>query len=215
MVLQKNDVVEISYEARINDSKGKLFDTSNPELAKKEGLKGEFENLRIILGRGYVIKGLDEAITSRKVGEEFEVTIKPEKGYGEWKKELVKVFPQKELVQNNVKPVPGLIINMGGIMGVIKSVTSGRVRIDFNHPLAGKTLWYKVRIIKKITKKEDVIRTVLNARLKIKKPEIKQKKEEYEIEIEEQLPNHLIQFVEKELEELGIRTKIKNKTKKE
>jgi len=205
-MLQKDDFVQIEYEGRSN---GKLFDTSNAELAKKEGLNGEFTPLELCIGRNYVVKGLDESLIGKKEGDEFEVEISPEKGYGNWESQRVKVFSLKDLIANKINPIPGLYINMGGVIGMVRSVTSGRVRMDFNHPLAGKTLDYKVRITKIINDAKEKINILLNARLRIKNPEITQEGEKYIIAVKEKLPEQLIKAAEKEMADLKINAEFK------
>ena len=64
--------------------------------------------------------------------------------------------------QQNIKPFPGLHVNLDNIYGVIRSVSGGRTIVDFNHPLASKDLVYEVEIKRFINNLEDKIKAVLN-----------------------------------------------------
>jgi len=150
--MQKGDFVRIDYVGKVKDT-NEIFDLTNEEIAKKENvfIKGrKYKPIPIIVGEGFVLKGLDEQIMKMNVGERKTVTINPENGFGERKAELIKVLPMSFFKKQKVTPAPGLVINVSGMRGRIQSVNSGRVRIDFNNPLAGKTLEYDIEIKEKI-----------------------------------------------------------------
>ncbi len=136
--MSKGEFARITYEGKIKES-GEVFDRG--------------ENIPIIIGEGFVIKGLDETLEKMKEGEEKTVEIPPEKAFGERSADLVKLVPLSEFRKNNMNPYPGMVIRADNLYGRVLSVSSGRVRVDFNHPLAGKKLEYKVKI-EKIIKDE-------------------------------------------------------------
>ncbi len=65
-----------------------------------------------------------------------------------------------EFRKHGQKPVPGMIVNADNTRGRVLSVSSGRVKIDFNHPLSGKVLVYELEIKEKIEKTEDKIKAL-------------------------------------------------------
>ncbi len=134
----------IAYEGRIKD--GDVIDVVK-----------EDSPLLVILGVGDLIKGLEEALEGMKEGEEKEIEVPPEKGYGERSKDLVVLIPEKEFRQRGIKPYPGLPIEADGRTGRVISVSSGRVQVDFNHPLAGKTLQYKVKVLKEVKDEREIV----------------------------------------------------------
>lgn len=139
MVVKKGDKVKIEYKGSFDD--GTVFDSS-----EKHGKPLEFE-----AGTGKVIKGFDEAIIGMKAGEEKEVKIKPEDGYGMPNKDLVKDIPRDRLPKDK-EPKPGMMLVMGTpdgqqIPARIVDVTADKIKIDLNHPLAGKTLNFKIKVV--------------------------------------------------------------------
>jgi FKBP-type peptidyl-prolyl cis-trans isomerase 2 len=145
-LMQKGDFIRINYVGKIKES-GEIFD------------KGE--NIPIVVGEGFVIRGLDEEIEKMQVGEKQTVEIPPEKAFGERDAKLVKLIPLSEFKRHNMNPYPGMVINANGIYGKVLSVSSGRVRVDFNHPLAGKILEYEVEIKEKIEKQEEKAKALI------------------------------------------------------
>lgn len=155
------DFIRIEYTGY--DEKGVVFDSTAGEVAKtlhkKEG------PLLLIFGKDRLIPALEEAISKMNVGEEIEVEAPPEKAFGIPKKSLVKVMRPSYFAAQKIKPTAGMAIHLdtdyGRLFGVIKSVSSGRVVVDFNHPLAGKKVRYKIKLNAVITKTEDKIDALL------------------------------------------------------
>ncbi len=106
---------------------------------------------------------IEKKIKDKKEGDVITLTIP--KAYGEKKKELITLIPVKILRKHNIKPIPGLVINIDGMEGVIRTVSGGRVIVDFNHPLAEKDVTFKVKIIKifesEVSFVEELIKNVL------------------------------------------------------
>ncbi len=145
--------VRISYTGRIKD--GRVFDTTSEETAKKEGIyndKGTYHPMSVILGEKQIIQGLDDALKEMRMGEEKTVEIPPEKAYGNRDPNLVKLVPLRIFKEQKINPMPGMPVELDGRIAKIQTVAGGRVRVDFNSDLAGKTLVFNVRI-------EDIAKT--------------------------------------------------------
>ena len=157
--MQKGDLVNIHFVGKVKDT-NEIVDVTKEEIAKEANVwneRAKYGPVPVIVGGNYVIKGLDEALEQMQVGEKKEVEIPPEKGFGERKNELIRPFPYSIFKENNLEPEIGKWVNVSGLRGKIVKVEGGRVLIDFNHPLAGKTLVYEIEIIKKAeTPKEKV-----------------------------------------------------------
>ena len=165
--LKKGSVVEIEYVGRVKET-GKIFDLTSEETAKKEGLytkTGEYGPRRIVVGANYIIPGLDEELEKMKVGEEKEVELSSEKAFGKRDLSLIKVFSERAFRKNKVNPEIGSMVAIGTSIGRIISRGSGRVRVDLNHPLAGKKLVYKIKINKEIKKEDEKLSSILKHRL--------------------------------------------------
>ena len=183
--MKQGDFIKIDYEARVVNTE-LLFDTTKPELALKNDISGAEGPETIIVGERYVIKGLDEELEKHSVGDEFEVNILAEKAFGQRRTELVKIFPKQLFHKEQMNPIPGLVVNFLGLQGKILSASGGRVRVDFNHPMAGKAVKYKVKILEKVEKDEEKIEAIIKSRLRTK-PDIKTTKDEIIVTTEKEL----------------------------
>lgn len=160
--MQKGDFVRIEYVAKLET--GEIFDLTNEHLAKKENIfnpKVTYKPIPIIVGAGFVIPGLDKELLKIDIGEKKTVEVKPEEGFGNRDPNLVRVVPRRVFRANNTEPQQGMIVDFSGMKGRIQSVASGRVRVDFNNPLAGKKLIYEVEVKEKVDEPEKKIKMVL------------------------------------------------------
>jgi FKBP-type peptidyl-prolyl cis-trans isomerase 2 len=161
--MQKGDFVYISYVGRIKES-GEIFDTTSEEIARKEGVYNpeiKYGDIPIIIGAGFVIPGLEEELEKMNVGEKKVVEIEPKKAFGERRDDLIRLIPEIEFKKQNIDVKVGDFVNVNGITGRVLSVNAGRVRVDFNHPLAGKALVYEVEIKKQVTETKEKIYAIL------------------------------------------------------
>ena len=158
-MLKENDFIEIDYVARIKDDG--IFDLTREDVAKENNLynpKTKYKPVIVCIGKGDVIMGLDKSLIGKETGSKYVVKISPEEGFGKKENGLIKLLPTKEFTKQNVKPILGMHLDMGGIMGKIISVTGGRTLVDFNNPLSGRDLVYEVDIKREvIDKKEKLI----------------------------------------------------------
>ncbi|MEM2839019.1 MAG: peptidylprolyl isomerase [Thermoplasmata archaeon] len=141
-------VVYAEFDAWIQES-GELFDTTHADLAKEKNIfneKASYEPLPMLVGRGRLFPGLERSLEKAEVGKEYEVTLPPEDAAGPRDPKLVELFPIREFLRQEIVPEVGLQVTVKNKVGYISAVTAGRVRVDFNNRLAGKTLRYKYRI---------------------------------------------------------------------
>ncbi len=168
MALERGDVVVLDYTLRLADT-GEVIDTTSAEVAKEAGIFKEnerYEPVIVVLGEGALLPGLEEALKEMKEGEEKEIEIPPEKAYGIRDATKIKVYSLKEFKRAGIKNVyPGMVVEIGGRVGVVRSVDGGRVRVDFNHPYAGRTVKAKVKLIKVIKEPKDKARMLVKRRL--------------------------------------------------
>ncbi len=138
MTVKKGDKVKVEYTGTFDD--GTVFDASS-----NHGQSLEFE-----VGSGQVIKGFDDAVLGMKLGEEKKIVLTAAEGYGELRSELHKKVPRQQLPQDQ-EPKVGMILAVGMPNGQqfparIIAVTKDDVTLDLNHPLAGKTLHFKIKV---------------------------------------------------------------------
>src|SRR3989344_2277845 len=142
MTIKKGDFVEIEYTGRIKEE-NITFDTTDQNIAKQNDIfneKGAYGPVVICVGESHVVKGLDEAIVGKDIGE-HDVNIVSEDGFGKKNAKLLRLMPISAFRRQKIEPMPGLQVNIDGMMGMVKTVTGGRVVVDFNHPLSVKDLF--------------------------------------------------------------------------
>jgi len=102
-------------------------------------------------GEAQIIPGLSAALEGMNVGDNKTVTIEPDQGYGTVKQDAFKEVPKKNFPED-FKFEVGSVIELqspdGGVFpGVISAIKEEAVVVNFNHPLAGKTLVFDISIV--------------------------------------------------------------------
>ena len=161
--MKKGDVIEFDYDLHVQGQDA-LYDTTQRDHAEAEGVLepgAYYTPMRYVLGAGRMIRGLEEALEKAEVGKEFVAELEPKDAYGERDPSRIETVAIKEFRKSDVEPKPGVVINWAGRRGTIRTVGGGRVRVDFNPPLAGKRLTYKITVRKVFSQPEDRIRGLI------------------------------------------------------
>jgi FKBP-type peptidyl-prolyl cis-trans isomerase 2 len=152
--MKEGDFVRIEYVGRVSDT-NEIFDLTYEEIAKKEGIHNpnyRYGPVLVIIGAGMIIPGVEKKLKEMKPGEENEFDFEPDEGFGKRDVKRIKIISIANFIHQKINPVPGTFVEINGRQAKIQSVSGGRVRIDFNHPLAGKNLRYKIKIVDVIEK---------------------------------------------------------------
>lgn len=138
MAINKGDKIRVEYEGKFED--GEVFDSTE----KHGGEPLEFE-----AGAGMVVPGFDNAVIGMNVGEEKEVTLKPEEGYGMPDDRAIQRVPKRMMPADvEVGVELGIPLDNGQTMPAkVIEINGDLVKIDMNHPLAGKTLIFKIKVV--------------------------------------------------------------------
>jgi peptidylprolyl isomerase len=167
MALQKGDFILLEYVAKIKET-GEVFDTTIEETAKKEHLykEGEvYEPKLVVIGESWVLKALDESLVTMEIGKATSVEIPPDKAFGDRDAEKVKRVSLRHLTDKGVTPSLGMRVEYDGKMATVRAMGAGRVLLDFNPPLAGKTLVYEVNVQKKLEAVKDKVAALIHRRI--------------------------------------------------
>lgn len=167
MPFKNSDFILANYSLKIKET-GEIVGTTLENVAKEAKLyRGEerYEPFFIIVGEGWVPKGLDEALTGMEVGKANTIELPPDKGYGVRDPKKVRLVPLRKFTAEGLTPVPGLQVNVDGKTAQVRSVGAGRVQVDYNHPFAGKTLIYDMTVEKILETDEDKIRSLVHKRI--------------------------------------------------
>ena len=156
------DFVKISYTARIKD--GKAFDTTSEDIAKKEEIFDEkkiYKPLAVVIGASQVVEGLDSALKEMKVNEHKTVELSPEKAYGPRDPKLIRLIPLGVFKKQKITPIPGMPVELDGRVAKVQTVAGGRVRVDFNSELAGRTVVFDVKLEEKAKNDEEKVKYLI------------------------------------------------------
>ncbi|MGD8534342.1 MAG: peptidylprolyl isomerase [Candidatus Aminicenantes bacterium] len=136
--VNKGDTVKVHYTGRLDD--GKEFDSSLDR-----------QPLQFEVGAGNVIKGFEDAVVGLKIGEKKTVTIPANDAYGSYDENLLIEIPKKN-VPEGITPEVGMRLQLVNQQGqaahvVVTEILDETVRLDANHPLAGKTLVFDLEVL--------------------------------------------------------------------
>ncbi|RMG35285.1 MAG: peptidylprolyl isomerase [Gammaproteobacteria bacterium] len=125
------------------------FSLSLPDGTEAISTFGE-EPLRFVMGDQTFQPGMELALYGLKAGDEQTLTLTPEQAYGEPEPGLVHRLPLGDF--GDMAPEPGQIMSFalgeaGETMGIIRAVEGEEVVVDFNHPLAGHEVVFRVQIL--------------------------------------------------------------------
>jgi len=140
MKIKSGDKVRVNYEGRLES--GEIFDSS---------MHGDHSHpLTFIAGSGQMIKGFDNAVIGMQINEEKEIKISSKEAYGEHTEEAIREVPREIFGEHKIEG--GMQIALGDGQGnqfpaKIVEVKKDTVKVDLNHPLAGKTLIFKIKIV--------------------------------------------------------------------
>jgi len=159
MPIQKGDFIRLSFTGRLAD--GTVFDTTDEKIAKETGIYDEekkYNPMVVIVGSGFLVEGLEEDLIGKDDGYSGKVKVEPAKGFGERSLDAIEIVSVKKF---EGKVEPGEMVEYNGRVGFIESVSGGRAKVDYNEPLAGKTLTYDYKIESVIRDRKEKIEALL------------------------------------------------------
>ncbi len=161
--MEKGEIIQLEFEGWISGTE-ELFDTTDEDLAREHEIHDEertYGPVYTVVGVGRLVKGLDDHILQADLEKEYEVEIPPEEGYGERDPKNVETHSMREMTRLKVEPEIGKEVVIRNRQGWISGIFAGRVRIDFNHKLAGKTLRYHYKISGRAETPEEKARAII------------------------------------------------------
>jgi len=200
--IKDKDFVEIEYTGKVKDSV--IFDTTDEKIAKDNNIyseKMEFGPIIICVGEQQVIKGLDKNLIDKEPGD-YTIELSPEDSFGKKSAKLIQLISTSKFKQQNIAPMPGLQINIDGIIGIIKTVSGGRTLVDFNHPLAGKDIVYNIKVNRIVTDPKEKISSFLKFGLSLRDFEVNVENNKASIALKKEIPKEIKESIAKKLKEL-------------
>ncbi|MCX8179438.1 MAG: peptidylprolyl isomerase [Candidatus Aenigmarchaeota archaeon] len=210
--MKEGDFVLVDFVGKIKDS-GEIFDLTIESVAKENGIynsDASYRPMPVIIGSNMIVRGVEKELMNMNVGEKKKIVVKPEDGFGYRSEKLVKLLPISELRKQNIEPYPGQILTFNGLPAKVLAISGGRVKLDFNHFLAGKELEYELEVKKLLESVEEKVGAVVDIYLRAK-DEIKVKfydgvaeiflKPEYDVPFE--IRKNIVEVIKKWIKEVN------------
>jgi len=212
-IVQKNDFVEIEFVGRLKDT-NEVFDTNSKAEIERKKLNFAAKPYVLCVGKSMSIKGLDKDIEGKEIGKEYLAEFKPEDAFGKRNTSMVRMVPLKFFLEQKIMPQKGMQLSLDGTIAKVISVSSGRVLVDFNNPLAGKVVSYNYKIIRKLEDEKDKVNSLQDFFFR-KRFDFDIKDKEVIFKVEENLKKY-IEIMAKPFEDiLGMKIKTEIVAKKE
>jgi len=200
--VSNKDFIEIEYTGKLKEE-NVIFDTTDEKVAKENNLESHgYEPVIICVGEQQLLKGIDKNLEGKDIGKEYDFVINPEDAFGNKNAKLIQLIPTSKFKKQNIQPMPGLQLNIDGMVGTIKTVSGGRTMVDFNHPLAGKELAYKIKINKKITDDKEKLQGYLKLSLGTKDVETEISNSEAKVIVKNEIPKEAEERLRNKISEL-------------
>ena len=167
MPFKKGDFLTIDYVAKVKET-GEIFDTTLEEVAKKERLHKEgetYEPKLVVVGEGWVLKAIDDKLPSLNLKEQNRIEILPDQAFGPRDPEKLKLVPLRRIRDKGIPPQMGMRIEYDKKLATIRTIGAGRVQLDFNPPLAGKTLIYEITPKRRLRTRKNKILALIHRRI--------------------------------------------------
>ena len=135
--VENGNTVTVNYTGKLED--GSIFDSS---------LNEGREPLTAVLGEGSLIKGFEDGLINMSEGESKTVEIEPSEAYGEYQEDMINSIPKTQVPEGvSVGDMLQGFGPMGPINVKVVEVNEETVKLDANHPLAGKKLIFDLEVV--------------------------------------------------------------------
>ena len=163
MAINNGDFVRVNFTGKIKDTED-VFDTTYDEIAQEAGLFDEnktYKPIPIVVGGNHLLPAIEEAIIGLEQGDKKTIEVDSDNAFGPRDPKMIQLVPMREFKKQGMTPVQGMRIQSEGATGKILTVNGGRVKVDFNHELAGKDLVYDVEVTEIIADEEEKIKSMI------------------------------------------------------
>ena len=182
MAIKDGDFVRVNFTGKIKEN-DEVFDTTYDEIAQEAEIFDEnktYKPIPIVVGGNHLLPAIEKEIVGLEAGERKTVEVDSDNGFGPRDPKAIQLIPIKKFKKQGMTPYPGMRIQAEGGEGRILTVNGGRVKVDFNHPLAGKDLIYDVEVTEIIEDNEEKIKSMIE--LHYSNPNVDLEKTEISIE---------------------------------
>jgi len=165
MTVKNGDFIRIDYTESVD---GKIISATDKEVAKSKGIHDEEEQYGprlIVVGAGLLVPGFEEDFVGKEIGYSGQVDVPPEKGFGLHDPKKVELVPITRFKEE--KPFVGMRVGIEGKFGVVSRIIGRKANVDFNHPMADKTIHYDYKILEGIEDQQEKLKALVKTFAKI------------------------------------------------
>ena len=148
MTVKNGDFIRIDY---IESVDGQVIATTDKDVATEKGIfseEAQYGPHLIVVGSGQLVKGYEDDLIGKEIGYSGKVEVAPENAFGLHDPKKVEIIPINRFKEK--KPVPGMRVGVENKVGTVTRVIGRKVNVDFNHPLASRTIVYEYKILENI-----------------------------------------------------------------
>ena len=150
-----NEIITPNEQTRITDgSKVDLhFEVSLENGTVIDSTFDRGEPVSLVVGDGSLLEGFEKVLINLQAGDTRTASLSPEEAFGQWNPDNVQTFSHAQFLANGELPEVGTMMEFEDkgkttLVGVVSEVNDDQVKVDFNHPLAGQNVLFKVQIFK-------------------------------------------------------------------
>lgn len=163
-MFKENDFIEIEFTIKVKNTL-QVIETTSEKIAKENKIynsKQKYSPKIICLGQHQIFPELEKELESKELNEEYEIELSPEKAFGKKNPKLLQLLSMSNFRAKNIAPYPGLVVNIDNMLGIVRTVSGGRVVVDFNHPLSGKIIIAKIKILRLVDDIKEKISSIIS-----------------------------------------------------
>jgi FKBP-type peptidyl-prolyl cis-trans isomerase 2 len=159
MAVKNGDFIRIDYTESVD---GQVIAATDKEVATAKGIYDEetqYGPHLIVVGSGQLVAGMEEDLIGKEIGYAGSVEIPPEKAFGTHDPKNVESIPINKF--KDKKPIPGMRVGVDDKVGTVTRLIGRKATIDFNHPLADKTIVYEYKILESIEDQSEKLKSLI------------------------------------------------------
>lgn len=156
-----NEEIRIAHGSRVELH----FEVSLPNGTVIDSTFGRDEPVALTIGDESLLAGFEQVLINLKAGDTRTAHLPPSEAFGDWNGENVQTFSKTQFALSEPNPTVGMMMEFNdkgknSLIGVISEVNDDVVKVDFNHPLAGQDVLFKVQIFKVTPKGQSSLKLV-------------------------------------------------------
>jgi len=159
MTVKNGDFIRIDYTESVD---GQVIASTDKDIATEKGIfseEAQYGPHLIVVGAGQLVKGYEDDLIGKEIGYSGKVELAPENAFGLRDAKNIEIIPINRFKEK--KPVPGMRVGVENRVGTVTRIIGRKVSVDFNHPLADRTIVYEYRILENIEDQMEKLKALI------------------------------------------------------